>query len=140
MNSTDCINFANDNKISFFATIDNGRPHVRAMFFWFADQSGYYFQTMKSKSIYNQLQNNPWAEVCFYKHGDNMGTMLRINGEVEFIDDMKLKEKTIEDRTFLKKAGITPENPELIIFKISHGQAHFWNAEISKYPKEVIHF
>lgn len=69
-----------------------------------------------------------------------IGTMLRIAGKVEFVDDIKLKEKVINDRPFLKDFGITPQSPGLIIFKISHGQAFFWTMENNLKPKEIIEF
>ena len=52
--------------------------------------------------------------------------MLRVEGEVEFVSDKPLKERALNDRPFLKNFGLTAESPELIIFRIAHGKAHFW--------------
>ena len=106
MTIQDCITFTNENPICSFASVENDQPRVRILGFWFADESGFYFQTGAIKNLYPQLKKNPKAEVCFYQSGKVMGTMLRIAGEVEFLDDMKLKEKAMLDRPFLKDFGI----------------------------------
>lgn len=136
----DCIQFTNENPICSFATIENNKPRVRILGFWFSDESGFYFQTSEVKEIPAQLRANPWAEACFYKHSGMIGTMLRISGKVEFLDDPFLKEKVIADRQFLKSFGLTPESPELTIFRISHGHAHFWIMENNNKPKDYIQF
>ena len=140
MNIQDCIKFSNENPICYLATIDNDQPRVRALGFWFADETGFYFQTSTIKEFTHQLKKNPKTEVCIYKHEGMNGTMLRITGEVEFIDDRKLKERALEDRPFLKSFGLTVDSPSLVIFRIVHGQAHFWTMENNLKPKEIIEF
>lgn len=140
MNIQDCIKFTNENPICYLATVEEDQPRVRALGFWFADETGFYFQTGAMKDFYHQLRRNPKTEVCFYKHEGMIGTMLRIAGKVEFIDDIKLKEKVINDRPFLKGFGLTAESPGLILFRIQHGQAFFWTMENNLKPKEVIEF
>lgn len=140
MNFKDCIKFTNENPICYLATVENDQPRVRALGFWFADESGFYFQTGAVKEFYHQLKRNPKTEVCFYKQENMIGTMLRISGKVEFVDDIKLKEKAMIDRPFLKSFGLSANNPGLIIFKISRGEAHFWTMETNFKPKEIIKF
>ena len=140
MNITDCINFANENKLCFLATTENDQPRVRALGFWFADQTGFYFQTGSVKSFCGQLKANPKTEVCFYKHSNMIGSTMRISGEVEFVDDINLKERVMNERPFLKSFGLTVDSPRLIIFRIPHGQAHFWTIETNLEPKEIINF
>jgi uncharacterized pyridoxamine 5'-phosphate oxidase family protein len=108
--------------------------------FWFADETGFYFQTGSVKKFPQQLENNPKTEVCFYKHEGMIGTMLRITGKVEFINDIKLRERVMNERPFLKSFGLTVDSPGLIIFRIPHGQAHFWTMETNLLPKEIIEF
>jgi pyridoxamine 5'-phosphate oxidase len=134
------IAFTNENHVCFLATAENDQPYVRALGFWFSDETGFYFQTASMKEFYKQLKNNPKTEVCFYKPGDGAGTMLRISGNVEFLNDAKLKEKCLADRPFLKSLGITADSPKLIIFRIAHGKAHFWTMENNLKPKEIIEF
>lgn len=140
MNIKDCIQFANENPVCFLATSDADQPRVRALGFWFADETGFYFQTGAVKPFYHQLLKNPKTEVCFIHYEPFAGTMLRIAGEVEFLDDIQLKERAIEDRPFLKSFGLTPQSPGLIVFRLAHGQAHFWSMETNLKPKEMISF
>ena len=142
MNLQDCITFTNENPICFLATAENDQPRVRALGFWFADETGFYFQTSDIKEFPHQLRKNPKTEICFYKH-DGMigtGTTLRIAGQVEFVNDLKLREKALTDRPFLKKFGVTIDSPGLVLFRITHGQAHFWTMENNTKPKEIINF
>jgi uncharacterized pyridoxamine 5'-phosphate oxidase family protein len=69
-----------------------------------------------------------------------IGTMLRISGEVEFLNDAKLKERVLNERPFLKNFGLTINSPGLIIFRIHHGKAHFWTMENNLKPKVIIEF
>ena len=68
------------------------------------------------------------------------GTMLRVAGEVEFLIDHDLKMEVLKDRPFLKEFGFTPESPELVIFRITEGEAYFWTMEKAFHPKEMIKF
>lgn len=140
MKINEYINFANETPICYLATVENNQPRVRAIGFWYADESGFYFQTSFIKEFSNQLKQNPNTEVCFYKHESIIGTMMRVSGKVEFLHDKAIKAKAIEDRPFLKDFGLTPESPQLVIFKISKGEAHFWTMENNLKPKSINQF
>jgi pyridoxamine 5'-phosphate oxidase len=136
----ECIRFANENKICFLATDENSQPRVRALGFWFADETGFYFQTGMIKDLFRQLIKNPKAEACFYKPGPDAGITMRISGETEFVNDKSLKEKVLNERPFLKEFGLTVDSPGLIIFRIAHGNAFFWTMENNLKKKKLIPF
>lgn len=140
MEFVDCIKFARENPIAWIATVEGDQPRVRAFGMWFADETGFYFQTATLKEIVAQLKTNPKVEFAFYQPDDMSGTMLRVSGEVEFLDDQELKEKVINDRPFLKELGITSQDERLVIFRVSRGEAHFWNWESNLQPKAIIKF
>ena len=140
MDIFDCIKFANENPVCYLATADHDQPRVRALGFWFADETGFYFQTSTTKEFPHQLKKNPKTEICFYKHESMIGTMLRISGKAEFLDDVNLRIKALNDRPFLKSYGVTVDSPKLVIFRIAHGEAHFWTMENNLKPKEFIEF
>jgi len=140
MSLQDCIKFVNENPICYVATVENDQPRVRALGFWFADETGFYFQTSSLKKFPHQLGINPKTEVCFYHHEGMIGTMLRVSGSVEFLHDRTMKEKALNDRPFLKSFGITVDSPSLVLYRIAHGQAHFWTMESNLKPKEYIEF
>ncbi len=140
MDFKECIKFANENPVCYLATIEGKQPRVRGMLFWYADETGFYLQSGKMKGLYKQLRDNPKAEICFCKPDKNGSTTMRVTGEVEFLEDIQIKEKAVKDRQFLKAMGITAKDPELLIFRISKGVAHFWNNDINMKPKEYINF
>jgi len=131
MDFKDCVAFANENRISYLATDDNGQPRVRPMSLWFADNSGFYYQATSDKDMCRQLRKNNRVEMCIYAPGAGgpMGKMMRVTGKVHFIEDRAYKIRALEDRPFLKNRGIeSPEDPRLVLFKIYTGEAFFWTA------------
>ncbi len=141
MDFESCIKFANDNPTSFLATIDeNGQPRVRGFLIWYADKTGFYFHTGTMKSVYHQLKANSKVEVCFFNNKQEGGVMMRVAGEVEFINDTALKRKLIDTRPFLKVWGFTANSPELVIFRIAKGEVYFWTMETNFEPKKPIQF
>lgn len=140
MDFQDCIQFATEHHVAYFATAESGQPRVRPIGLWFADASGFYFQSQTVKAFCTQLQQNNNVEICFYAPaaGGNMGTVLRVAGKVEFLDDATLKKKVLEERPFLKDMGIqSPDDPRLAIFRIHTGEAFFWTMEYSMRESEI---
>jgi pyridoxamine 5'-phosphate oxidase len=129
MNFKDCLKFASDNPVSFIASMEGEQPRVRAFLMWFADESGFYYHTAAAKSVYKQLKNNPNVEICFYHVGGDMmaRNMMRVAGEVEFLDDADLRARLLEERPFLKALMNSPSDPVLAIFRIPEGEAWFWS-------------
>jgi len=123
MDIKDCINFANENRVSYVATCDGDQPRVRAFLMWLADESGFYFHTGATKDVSRQLKANQKVEVCVCT--PNLGRMMRVAGEAEFLDDPALRLRLIEERPFLKAIVKGPDDPLLTIFRISHGEAYF---------------
>jgi len=66
--------------------------------------------------------------------------MMRVTGQVEFLDNLDLKKKLVEARPFLKLMGLTPESPGLIIFRVTKCTAHFWTRETDFEPKKYVNF
>ena len=65
-------------------------------------------------------------------------TVLRVSGVVEFINDVDVKRKCLEERTFLKDMGITTaEDPRLAIFKVYKGEAYFWTRKDSMKEADI---
>jgi pyridoxamine 5'-phosphate oxidase len=66
--------------------------------------------------------------------------MMRVAGTVEFLDDVELRAKLVEERQFLKAWGFTAESTDLVIFRIVKGEAYFWTMETNFDPKKPIKF
>jgi len=139
MDFKECTDFANANQSCWLATTDGDQPHVRGFMMWFADESGFYFHTGASKSVCQQLKVNPKIEVCFFvPDPQGVGRMMRVAGEVEFIDDVPLKTALLADRPFLKEIGSgMPDDPLLAVFRIARGEVHFWSMEYNMRESEI---
>ncbi len=134
------IKFLNENPIGFLATVDSGQPRVRGFQLWYADKSGLYYSSAAGKDIYKQLKVSPKVEVCFFNSKSKDLQQLRVTGTVEFVDDVEMKKKLLDARPFLRKAGLTPENPGLILFRIVKCTAHFWTLATGNEPKKIVIF
>ncbi len=140
MQFEDCIKFANANPSCYLATIDGDQPRVRGMLMWYADQTGFYYNTGAMKDLYKQLEANPKVELCFFDAKSKSLQMMRVTGQVEFLNDIELKQKLVEARPFLKQWGLTAESPGLIVFRVPKGEAYFWTMETNLEPKKKIVF
>jgi len=137
----DCIEFANANPVCHLATVEGTQPRVRVLQFWFADATGFYFQTGEVKEIAPQLRANPRAEACFYNADATMNaTVLRVAGSVEFLTTREWKERALEERPFLRAMGMTADGDQLVLFRIAHGEARYWTMADNLKPKELIRF
>lgn len=139
MDFQDCIKFANERHDCYFATAEGDQPRVRALGMCFADNTGFYFQTESVKAVCKQLEKNPKVELAFHDPKEPpMGRVMRVTGKAEFLDDVEIKKKIWADRTFLEGMGVKgPEDPLFVVFRIPHGEAHFWAAGSSMYEDDI---
>jgi pyridoxamine 5'-phosphate oxidase len=140
MELNDYIKFANENPISYLATIEGTQPRVRGFQLWYADETGLYYSSAAGKEIYKQLKDNPKVEICFFNTKNKEMQQMRVSGTVQFINDIEMKKKLLDARPFLKQAGLTPENPELVLFKVTKCKAHFWTFATGNQPKKFVSF
>jgi uncharacterized pyridoxamine 5'-phosphate oxidase family protein len=135
------IAFANENKLCYLATVEDGQPRVRPMGLWFADERGFYFQSHAEKALGIQLKADKKVEACFYNSeaGPGLGTVLRVSGEIEFLDDIALKKRIFEDRAHIVESyGLEGlEDPRLILFRIYKGEAYFWTMEYNLRESDI---
>ena len=125
MDLKECVNFANENKTCYLATVEGDQPRVRALGMWFADETGFYFQAQSTKAMCKQLEKNPKVEV--YYCTKDFSKVMRVSGKVKFVDDIALRTRCIKERPFVKNFGITdPNNPLLAVFHLYTGEAYFW--------------
>lgn len=142
MNDTlaEVLLFANQNPSCWLATSEDNWPHVRGMFMWFADETGFYFHTAKAKTIYSQIEINPKVEAAFIRNADdpvNFET-LHVTGFAETVKDKELEDRLFQERAWLwnniKTAGV---DTEVVIFRIVNGSAHIWNMSWNIREKEA---
>ena len=128
MELTDCLAFAIAHPVCCLATEDGGQPRVRALLMWFADERGFYFATMSPRSLSLQLHANPKVEICFFGGARELrdARMMRVSGEVEFLDDEGLTRRATEERSALKAIIGEPLQPLTEVFRLRTGRASFW--------------
>jgi pyridoxamine 5'-phosphate oxidase len=129
MDFQDCIQFANENPVCYLATMDGDQPRVRGMLMCSADESGFLFFTFSAKEMAKQLRANSKVELCYYNNPAELSgaKQMRLTGEVEWVDDKALHERICkEQRAFLVDIVGQPIEPITELFRISHGEAHFW--------------
>ena len=143
MNFDDCIRFTEKTPDGFLATVDGDKPHVRPMTVWLADRSGFYFYTSTVKPLAAQLMANPDVEIAFHQPGppSDIGTVLRIAGRMELVEDRDTRKKLYAKFSWLKEIGTgTPDSPTIAVFRIPSGRYHFWTWENNVRPGPWVQF
>lgn len=131
MRLKDCVAFALEHPLCFFATIDDDQPRVRTMLMESADESGFTFTTLNFKEFSRQLHHSPKVEVCFYNNADNLmySKSMRICGTIEFIKKTDALEEIAETMEKVGRMAGEPVDPYVEIFKITSGEIHFWSVK-----------
>ena len=112
MNLTDAITFATEHPVCFLATTAANQPHVRGWLFWFADETGFYFQTLAPKDVYHQLKVNPKTRgLLLQRRGPVHGADPAGTGEVEFLDDPGLKHRLLDQEPWSSSLRRPPRRP-----------------------------
>lgn len=138
MDFSECVKFANENPVTYIATMDGDQPRVRAFAMWFADETGFYYHTGIGKSVWKQLTRNAKTELCFFAPDDSAGKMMRVAGLIEPVNDKALREKLLKDRPWILDIGVAGVNdPKLVVFRIAHGEAYFWTMEYNMRESEA---
>jgi pyridoxamine 5'-phosphate oxidase len=136
----DCIDFANSNPVCFIATADGDQPRVRTVRMVCADESGFYYCLLSPKKVCTQLRANAKAEVCYYNNapGITEARQMRITGLAERVDDPPLIKRAAQERAGLEQITGEPVEPNIEIWRISHGDAHFWTlAQVGKQVQQL---
>ena len=138
MELQDCIDFANANPVCFIATVDGDQPRVRGVLMMSADESGFSYALLSPKQVSKQLKANPKMEVVYYNNPANLGEarQMRVTGTAELVRDPALIKKVAQDRAFLEQICGQPIEPLVEIWRVSHGDAHFWTMmDVLKEPQ-----
>lgn len=136
MTKTEIIEFINKNPAAHLATVDGGKPHVRGMLIYRADEQGILFHTGTSKDLYKQLMKNPDVELCFNSYKENI--QVRVSGQAEEVKDSALKKEIVEARPFLKPWLEQYGEDLLAVFRVTKATAVIWTMATNFAPKTPI--
>ncbi len=131
MLSREIIEFANRNRACWLATCDDGRPHVRGMFLWYADERGFHFHTGSTKSLPGQLRRNPRVEIAFHEPSPDGGRMMRVAGRARFLEVAMYRDRLLADRPWVADVAAAIPGCELVVFVIDEGEVHHWNMAVN---------
>ena len=135
MTREEILLFLNQNPVCHLATLENGRPRVRGMFMYRADDLGLLFHTGANKSLAKQVQNGAPVEVCF--NSDDL--QVRVSGATEIVDDMALKKEIVSARPFMQPWIEKFGYDLLVVFRVKNCTAATWtisaNFEPTSYQK-----
>lgn len=126
-----CIQFAAENPICSLATVDDkdaGQPHVRTVFLWRADESGFYFVLFSSKSVSRQVKAHPDVELCFQNHPRNISDakQLRVHGHLDLLENRELREQASNDRSILNTLAGDGKDANIEVYLMSDYEMKFW--------------
>ena len=136
MTKEEVLEFVTKNPVFSLATIDGSQPRVRMIMLYKADADGIIFCTGRDKAVCKQLQSNPAAELCFYN--EKAGRQVRIEGDVEMLDDLELKMKVVEAFPFLKPWVESAGYEVMVICRLQNAKATTWTMETNFDPKQYI--
>lgn len=116
------INFLEKNNVGILATSEDNLPYARPQHIHLIKDGKFYFTTANTKKAYAQLKKNPHIE--FVVTTQNLVTV-RINGKIEFTNDLSEKQLVIDNAPLVKKGYETANNPIFEVFYLQHGEASY---------------
>jgi len=110
-------------KFPFFATVDeSGQPRVRPVSPVRVDGFTIYVANLRSYHKTKEIEANPKVELCYL---DDSHDQVRITGVAEILTDRALLEEIWTSNPLLRQYLGTPDNPELIIYRIRPERVRF---------------
>ena len=92
MTASEIRKFLNDHPACHLATLENGRPRVRGMLLYRADEQGLIFHTGVGKALAKQVADGAPVEACF----NSPELQVRVAGTAKIVDDPELKKEIVE--------------------------------------------
>ena len=100
------------------------------------DENGIIFHTASTKDVYDQICNNPKAEMCFF----GKGTQVRVSGTLQEVHDEALKAEILAhpSRKFLQQWKEQGIDGLLRIFVMKNCKAISWTMATNFSEKDPI--
>ena len=125
-------------KFPMLATVDEtGQPRVRPVSPVRVDGFTVYVANLRRYGKTRELAVNPRCELCYL---DERHDQVRITGEAEVVHDEATLHAIWESNPLLRKYLGTPDNPELIIYRIRPKRVRFmreWALDYVEVPMEA---
>ncbi|MEQ1853873.1 MAG: pyridoxamine 5'-phosphate oxidase family protein [Chthoniobacteraceae bacterium] len=122
-------------KFPMLATVDEaGQPRVRPVSPVRVDGFTIYVANLRRYGKTRELSANPRCELCYL---DEQHDQVRITGQADVVTDTATLHAIWESNPLLRRYLGTPENPELIIYRIRPSRVRFmreWALEYVEVP------
>lgn len=122
MTRDEILKFLNDHPLCHLATLEEGKPRVRGMMMYRADEKGLLFHTGTGKSLSKQVQNGAPVEACF----NSPEMQVRVAGTVQVVDDLDLKKEIVAARPFMQPWVAQHGYGLLRVFRVVGCEAAVW--------------
>ena len=122
MTTAEILKFLNDHPACHLATLEDGRPRVRGMLMYRADERGLLFHTGTGKALAKQVTDGAPAEACF----NSPDLQIRVAGTVQVVDDLELKKEIVAARPFMQPWVAERGYGLLHVFRLVGCEAAVW--------------
>lgn len=113
------INFLNENKLHFFATIGlDQKPKVRPFELMEVYADKLYYCTASNKQVYKELIYHPDFEIC----ASSQSEWVRIKGKPEWMESKALKQHILDTHPQIAAIYGDAENADFKVFTVSEGE------------------
>lgn len=119
-----------DAKFPMLATADGDQPRLRPVSPVRTDGFTIYVANLSRYSKTAEIAANPKVELCYLAPNHDQ---VRITGTVEILDDPVLLEDIWHTNTLLREYLQSPDNPELIIYRVRPSRVRFMREWALKY-------
>jgi uncharacterized pyridoxamine 5'-phosphate oxidase family protein len=139
MTRQEVLEFVKAHPVSFMATVEQGKPRVRAMQTALIGPEGLTFCTGVQKDVHQQLVAGGSVELAYLDpKGD---VLLRVRGEMERVDDPAVTKRILDEVfTFLKPVVAQYGYEIFSSFRLAKGTSIVWRMAQSSAPLEIAEF
>jgi uncharacterized pyridoxamine 5'-phosphate oxidase family protein len=131
--------FVKANPVAFMATVERGKPRVRAMQTALIEPAGLVFCTGTQKDVYQQLAADGSVELAYWDAKNGMH--VRVRGEMERVADVAVTKRIIDEVfTFLKPVVAQRGYEAFSAFRLARGTSVVWRMAQSQGALEIAEF
>jgi uncharacterized pyridoxamine 5'-phosphate oxidase family protein len=118
------IDFLDEAKVFYFATVDGNKPRVRPFGFFMEHKGRLYLGMGTHKDVWKQALANPQVEICALKPTEDR-EWIRISGKAVPDSDPAVMAAAFEKRPFLKTVYTEQNGLTMGLLWIDQGKADF---------------
>jgi len=139
MTRDEVLAFVKANPVAFMATVERGKPRVRAMQTALVGPEGLTFCTGVQKDVYQQLVAGSSVELAYWEAKKDV--QVRVRGEMERVADATVTKRILDEVfTFLKPVVAQYGYEIFSSFRLAKGTSIVWRMAQSGAPLEIAEF